>query len=245
MKDDKQAFMKRTLFYILTIVFMAALLMCYLAYNGYVWLNNPGADEFPIRGIDISAHQKSIDWEEVKKNNFQFIFIKATEGMDFKDKYFNENWISAKRTGIKTGAYHFFTFGSTGKEQAMNFIDSVPKDNDSLPPVIDIEFGGNSKVVPDRKKFDSELTDFISIVEEHYSKKPIFYVTYEAYEKYITGEFGDNKIWIRDIVKYPKLKDNREWIFWQYNSRGRIKGFSTFVDLNVFKGDKDDLNNLQ
>jgi lysozyme len=239
-----EEFMKRTIGFILAVFIVAGLSVSYLVYNGYIWLNNPSINKFSIRGIDISVHQKEIDWKEVQKNNFQFVFIKATEGMDFKDTYFQENWINAGNIGLKRGAYHFLTFRSSGKDQAKNFIDSVPKEDDCLPPVIDIEFGGNSKAIPARDKFKKELSDFITIIEDYYKKKPIFYVTYEAYDKYITGDYEDYKIWIRDIIKYPGMKDNREWIFWQYSSRGRVKGFSTFVDLNVFKGEMKDFEKL-
>ena len=32
------------------------------------------------RGIDVSRHQKTIDWEKVAADNVQFVYIKATEG---------------------------------------------------------------------------------------------------------------------------------------------------------------------
>lgn len=172
------------------------------------------------------------------------MIIKATEGRDFKDKYFQENWKNAKSIGLVRGAYHFFTFRSSGRDQAENFIASVPKEKNCLPAVIDIEFGGNSKVIPDRAEFNRELREFIAGLEAYYQEKPIFYVTYEAYDQYISGDYRDYKIWIRDIFKYPGIKDKRDWILWQYNSRGRIAGVSTFVDLNVFKGNSKDFDSL-
>jgi len=232
--------MKKKIIILSISIVLSVFLLCYLVFNGYIWFNNPAVDKFPVRGIDISAHQKVIDWQEVRTNNFEFIFIKATEGKDFKDNLFEDNWKNAKNIVLKRGAYHFFTFRSSGKEQAENFINSVPKEDDSLPPVIDIEFGGNSKVIPSKEKFNNELKDFINIIEDYYNEKPIFYITYKAYNKYIYGDYSDYRIWIRDIVKYPNIKDKREWILWQYNSRGRVRGFSTFVDLNVFNGGMED-----
>ncbi len=66
------------------------------------------------------------------------------------------------------------------------------------------------------------------------------YVTCEAYEKYIQEKFKDYEIWIRDILKYPRLQDNREWTIWQYSNRGRVDGINGFVDMNVFKGNAED-----
>ena len=217
-------------------VVVIAVLSGFLIYNGYIWLNTPGKSEFPVRGIDVSNHRGVIKWNKVKAQGFDFAFIKATEGMDYVDKYFEDNWEMATEAEIKKGAYHFFTFGSSGIDQAKNFIDIVPKEKGTLPPVIDIEFGGNSKNVPGKEALLKELNDFISEMEKHYACKPILYVTYESYDKYLMGEFEDLDIWIRDIIKYPGLKDERQWLFWQYSNRGRVEGIEGFVDLNVFNG---------
>jgi lysozyme len=40
-----------------------------------------------VQGLDVSHHQGEIRWGEVPKS-FSFVYIKATEGGDFKDKKF-------------------------------------------------------------------------------------------------------------------------------------------------------------
>jgi GH25 family lysozyme M1 (1,4-beta-N-acetylmuramidase) len=32
------------------------------------------------KGIDVSSHQTSVNWSQVKSNGVQFAYIKATEG---------------------------------------------------------------------------------------------------------------------------------------------------------------------
>lgn len=129
-----------------------------------------------------------------------------------KDEFFDSNWKNAKINGFSRGAYHFFTFGSSGLEQAKNFISIVPVDEDMMTPVIDLEFVGNSRNIPTKEKLMNELLDFIAEIEKTYNRKPILYLTYESYEKYIKGDFKEYNIWIRDIVKSPKFQDEREWI---------------------------------
>jgi len=209
----------------------------YLLYGGYICLNNPKTEQFPISGIDVSGYQGNIDWDKVKDDGFKFAYIKATEGKDFTDSEFAVNWGNAKKAGIKRGAYHFFTFGSRGIEQAAHFISVVPNEENCLPPVIDVEFGGNSSKISSKEILQKELRDFIYQIEKNYNRKPILYVTHEAYEAYIMGDFEDYSIWIRDVIKFPRIKDNRNWSIWQYNNRGRVNGISEFVDLNVFNGD--------
>jgi len=221
---------------VLSIITIIVAVFCYL---GIIWPNNIFANKYSVQGIDVSNHQKDIDWNLVAQNEkIKFVFIKATEGNDYQDKYFKSNWDSATQVGLYKGAYHYFTTESSGKEQANNFIASVPVEKGCLPPVIDIEESGL-----DKEKFKKELSDFISEIEETYKQKPILYVVYPLYEEYIQGDFEECPIWIRDVIKPAKL-DDREWILWQYCNRGRVDGINSYADLNVFYGDEDKLKSL-
>lgn len=221
---------------ILTILFLIVLLTL-LFYNGYIWLNIPSIVKYPVRGIDISHHQESIDWSKVTEKEIDFVFIKATEGDDFVDHRFTANWANSRKYGISRGAYHFFSFKSSGLAQAHNVIRNVPREKGCIPLVIDLEFGPHSKKLPPHKQIVRELQSFVAAIERHYNYKPIFYVTYETYNHFVAGNFRNHPIWICDIIKYPRLKDQREWQFWQYCSRGHVRGIKGFVDLNAFKGD--------
>lgn len=207
-------------------------------YNGYIRMNYPSFIHFPVQGIDISHYQGNINWQQLDKQRIQFIFIKATEGGDFKDKSFQDYWREANKLNIPIGAYHFFTFCRSGKEQAQHFIREVPIELINLPPAIDLEFEGNCKA---NRKVDllAEITNYIKIIETHYQRKVIIYATQNFYQTHLINQFPQNPIWIRDIYKQPNIP-NRQWLFWQYANRGRIKGINGFVDLNVFKGSKAD-----
>ena len=66
-----------------------------------VRLNNPPADRFPVQGIDVSHHQGVVDWERVASNRaIRFVYIKASEGGDFRDASVTENWDGARRAGL-------------------------------------------------------------------------------------------------------------------------------------------------
>lgn len=226
----------RRIILVLSVVIIVLGLLSYLEYNGYIWHNEIFASKYSIRGIDVSHWQGEINWEDVKNQDFKFVFIKASEGNDFVDDCFIENWDNSNEAGILRGAYHYFTTGSSGAEQAENFISVVPVEDNSLPPVIDIEEGGLSK-----EKFRNELRDYIEMIENHYDQKPILYVMYPLYDGYIKGDFEEYEIWIRDIIKTPSLSDKREWLIWQYCNRGRISGIDAYVDLNVFNGSYQEL----
>lgn len=212
-------------------------------YFGLLRFNYPSFKSFPIQGIDISHHQGKINWKKLKKSPYSFVYIKATEGGDFVDPRFKNNFDNALKNNFAVGAYHFFTFRKSGKVQAENFISQVSEDQNLLPPVIDLEYMGNSKMKSSKKTLHKELSIFIKTIENHYNYKPILYTTYEFYNKYLSNSFLEYDIWIRDIFKKPQIEANRSWIFWQYSNRGKIEGISGYVDLNVFNGNIKDFEN--
>ena len=62
---------------------------------------------YAVRGVDVSRYQGEIDWGWLSRG-LSFAFIKATEGASTIDPYFALNFENAAKTGLVTGAYHFF-----------------------------------------------------------------------------------------------------------------------------------------
>jgi lysozyme len=220
----------------LVAVILVGSVLTYLLFTGWIRFNYPSLEEFPVRGIDISHHQGKISWEKLKAENISFVIIKATEGQDYKDPLFTENWNNSKQAGYQTGAYHFYRFCKDGKVQANNFIETVPNQPDNLPPTIDLEFGGNCNAEKTKEQITQEITEFLELLEFHYKKKPIIYVTREFYDSYLVGNFNSYPIWMRDIFRQPNFDDGREWFMWQFANRGHLEGIEGYVDLNVVKG---------
>jgi lysozyme len=210
-----------------------------LFYFGKIHFTHPSRSQFPIRGIDISGHQKNIDWNQIDPSDLNFVLIKATEGGDFKDSMFQRNWQNVQAKKIVSGAYHFFTFCKSGQEQAQNYIETVPLSKNTLPPVIDLEFIGNCKKKPTSAELDRELQRFIDLVKIRYDRQPLLYTTYEFYDAHLRGKYPNSPIWISDFYSFnrtPTLSDRKAWTFWQYTERGTVAGIDTLVDLNVFNG---------
>ncbi len=216
----------------------------YAYYQGYIRMNYPSVEQYPVQGIDVSHHQQKIEWNKLDKQIIQFAFIKATEGGNHKDSLFQENWREARRNNILSGAYHFFTFCKDGDEQARNYIHYVPRDSIDLPPIIDLEYGGNCLKDNWKEDLITEISKYFDIIENHYGQKVIIYTTNEFYKNYLQDKFPDNPIWIRDILSKPTLPDGRKWLFWQYTNRGKVEGINTPVDLNAFAGNRKEFENL-
>ena len=203
--------------------------------------------DYELHGIDVSRHQRDIDWDAVSRmehNNisFSFAFIKASEGRTVVDDYFKENWREAKEAGLLRGAYHFYRPHLTAEEQASLFFRMVQKlEKGDLPPVLDIEMRGSCP--PARLK--KNLKRWLVLVEKKYGMKPILYTNYGFYKSYLTGsEFKKYPLWIAHY-KTPDLNYKmNDWHFWQHSDRGRVNGIRGTVDFNVFKGELDDLKEL-
>lgn len=228
-------------FIVLICVFSAAL------YNGVIHINNPSKQKYPIRGVDVSSYQGVIDWNVLSRQNIDFAYIKATEGSSYVDPYFETNIDNAVKTDLYVGAYHFFSFESSGEAQANNIVSTVPKDIKMLPFVIDVEYYGGFRTKDDIdvSKVRTELRTLVDLLEKEYEIKPIIYVSADTYKTIINQDFDDCKIWYRSV--YSKVPEDVSWIFWQYSNRHILKGYKgkeRFIDMNVFYGTKENFEFL-
>lgn len=207
------------------------------------WIpNRPDPGKYSIRGIDISHHNGVIDWEKVSKAGVKFAFIKATEGSDWQDARFSNNWREAKNAGVIRGGYHFFSTTSSGEAQALNFISMVPAEPGTLPPVIDLEFARAKSRMSD-EEFFRELAVTKDILRRRFGTEPIIYTTREFRDNYLK-DYEIERLWAREIISL-NVGWSRDWTFWQYSSRGRIPGIRGRVDLNVYRGSRDDFKLLR
>lgn len=231
---------------VVTVLAIIGLVLAFSVYRGYFHINGRAAEKYPIKGVDVSHYQGNIDWQVLSGEDIRFAYIKATEGSSHTDEKFLYNYAEARKTELKIGAYHFFSFDSPGSSQAEHFIRTVEPFEGMLPPAVDVEFYGDKKKNPPKAEdVEAELRAYLSRVEQAYDRKPVIYATMEAWELYIRGRFDEYPLWIRNILREPVLQSGAEngqeqsWTFWQYTDRGRLKGYAgeeVFIDLNVFYG---------
>jgi lysozyme len=197
-----------------------------------------------VYGIDVSRHQGEIDWEALKKGNhpdapISFVYVKASEGSDFKDKKFEQNFENARKHGFMRGAYHYFSTTSSGVSQANLFISMVKLRPGDLPPVLDIEEKPKNK-----KKYIEEVKIWLKKVEEHYGVKPIVYASSKYKKKYLDDPFfKEYPSWVAHYY-IPELTDGEEWLMWQCTDIGVIPGIKEKVDINIFNGTEKQLKEL-
>lgn len=191
-------------------------------------------------GIDISHHNGNIDWRKVKSDpqNINFVYIKATQGVDYTDPMLVANVTGAKAVGLKWGIYHFATWNShdtvvDAKLEAANFLTRVKQlGMPDLPLVLDAE--SNEKPALSPEELLSFITTFIAEVQ-----KAGYEIMFYSYPGWINSYLPKNhglgkyKLWLADYN--GPINSVNGWVkpyMHQYTEKGKVKGISTNVDMN-------------
>lgn len=194
---------------------------------------------YAVRGIDVSHHAGQIDWAQVAAAGVHFAWLKASEGADLRDRRFVENARGAQDAGLLVGPYHFFTFCRSGEEQARHYLEVIAEVPRTLPAAVDVESVGNCANPPDPSVIRQQLEVFLETVERTLGERLVVYS--------ISGE-GDGLVhglarprWRRSIGREPV----GQWAFWQFDPSARVPGISRAVDLDVFAGERGELEGLR
>lgn len=217
----------------------AAALLTWAAYAAWVnFRTSPpyvDRDMYPVGGFDISAHNGDINFKSAAKDGLEFVWIKATEGVSFRDKKFTLNHEKAGNAGLKRGAYHFFRFDKDGVEQAINLLDAVGERDLELGVAIDIESSGNPEGI-DEDLIKERITAMVEYLNLR-GLAPTLYCNKADYYKYMAESFPGNSLWICSFTQDPI---SAPWTFWQYNHKGAVRGANGKVDLDVFGGTREE-----
>lgn len=215
----------------------AMIIFAILILTKTVCINKMFVSASDIIGVDVSEYQDKIDMKRLSEQNVSFVYIKATEGSSYQDACFRENWKNAHDCGLPAGAYHFFSFDSSGETQAHNFIDTVGELKGDLIPVVDFEYyGDKEKNRPDKEKVLRELHTFLEILEKEYGVKPMIYTLKNIYSVYLDGEVDGYPLWVRNVF-YPAALDGwSDYFMWQYLDTAQLEGYSggeKYIDMDV------------
>ena len=84
------------------------------------YIRYTGTDYTAVTGVDVSEHQRDIDWQQAADAGISFAMIRAgyrgsTAGSLYTDPYFFENMTGASAAGLDIGVY-FFSQATTKAE---------------------------------------------------------------------------------------------------------------------------------
>ena len=198
------------------------------------------------KGIDVSKHQGSIDWNKVAADGVEFAFVRAglrgygTEGKLVEDDTFERNVKGALQAGLKVGVY-FYSQAITEEEvleEANLVLEKVRPYNIDLPIVFDVEkvSGGKGRANALSAEERTHLAALFCQTIQEAGYKPMIYHNMEmgtlmldlgqleAYDKWFA--------YYNDELYYPYA-----YKIWQYSEHGAVDGINEEVDLNIWIGD--------
>ena len=189
---------------------------------------------YPVAGIDVSKHNGDIDFEQVSDDDYQFVFIKASEGKTYKDDAFERNYEQAREAGLKVGAYHFFRKNRTAREQADNLLAAIRGKHLDLPLVIDLEDDWGNGATVSRQTAIDRVMEMIDILAGK-GYRVMIYTNLDGYEKYYKDLLGDHDLWLCSFTS-PDLLPHLPHVIQQFSHEGTVSGIDGNVDLNVWRG---------
>lgn len=200
------------------------------------------------------SHHNDVQWDKISPD-MKFVFVKATQGVSFKDEDFNATWQRLKGTTLFRGAYHFLTVDGSAKDQAANFLSrgiDFSKPN-VLPPVLDVEdmvpASLNAKILANKPAFIQLVTDWIDIVGKATGRKVIIYSYKNFFAEYLNNHsWPGSYLWLASYQKTPPglPKGYTKFEFWQNSQYGKITGelIGGDLDLDLFNGTIEQLKAL-
>ena len=209
-------------------------------------------DRFDVlKGIDVSEHQLSIDWNQVGKQDLDFCYVRmgrrgTTEGGLFVDERFDEYMHGARSAGLKTGVYFYSQAVSVAEaiEEAEFVLDHVKGYSMDLPICYDWERYDS----PDSRTLNIEkdtVTDcavaFCEKIKAAGYEPIIYYGRITGYYRIDLSRLADYKVWYSLFitppdVTYPSFYYHFD--MWQYTQTGSCPGISTDVDYDYIFIDK-------
>ena len=136
-----------------------------------------------MNGIDISMFQSTINFNNIPAE-IKYVYIKATEGVDYVDPSFISLYNKVKVTNKKFGFYHFFSEKTDPAKQAEDFYNAIKGKNYSLIPVLDVE--RNNKRIKSQK-FNCFVNDYINWSQKEYDINSDLVSLGQQYDYFICG----------------------------------------------------------
>lgn len=193
-------------------------------------------------GIDVSSHNKDIDWKAAKASGVEFAMIRMgyrgyTEGGLATDEYFEKNITEASKQGIKVGVY-FFSQAVNAEEAAQEaayVIDAIQGYQIDMPVVYDMEFypeetNARANMLTKEERTHNAVVFLENIKNAGYT--PMMYASTGTYDQlFLPGQLTQYPLWIAEydnVCEYPYT-----FQIWQYSENGNAKQIPSGVDLNI------------
>ncbi len=196
-------------------------------------------------GIDVSYHNKGINWDAVCAQGIDFAIIRLgyrgwETGLLHDDTCFEQNLRGAKAAGIKVGVYIYSTAINAKEAEAeaalvLTRLNGFPLD---MPVYLDTEQsgeypGGRADRLNKVRRYEI-ISAFCRTIRDggydvgvysgqNYLKNHVAFHTLDA-----------NPVWLASYTRDNKLPEfPYEYDMWQFTDRGVVAGIRGVADMNV------------
>lgn len=210
-------------------------------WNGEGFINSLGQliPHAKSKGIDVSEHQGTIDWDKVAKSDVDYVIIRCGYGDDLEsqdDKQWARNVRACIDRGIPYGVY-IYSYAST-TEMALSEANHVIRllraagADPAYPVYLDLE--------------DERVRELNGLGARHYAAMAKTFCDALAAAGYTPGVYA-NTYWWNTYLTDPVFDSWERWVaqynatctyegryaMWQCTNAGKIDGISNAVDINM------------
>lgn len=188
-----------------------------------------------MHGFDISHYQGYINFDALATDpHAGYLYMKASEGATNKDNMYSTYYREARRVGFKVGSYHFFRGNYSAREQFENFRSVLRNYTQDLIPIIDVEVLARRVSI---YQYMERLQELLVLVEKECGRRPMIYTGQRFYNLYFAGTkfVGKYKFMIARYTDIePTLRNNDDFVIWQYTGSGYARGVRGHIDISKF-----------
>ncbi len=217
--------------------FLAVFLPLMIAFSLALPVTASAAEEKTYTGMDVSIWQGEINFQRARAAGIEAVYIRAGEGSNITDRYFERNYENARAAGLKYGFYHYVTARSVSEaqEQADFFASLIRSKPQDMRAAMDFE--NLSGLTAEESVRIAEA--YLERLEERLGHTPAVYS--DAYDA--------SSVWKSNLTKYPlwvaeygvesprTIGGWESWSGFQYSDKGSVSGVSGHVDRDYFRGD--------
>lgn len=192
-----------------------------------------------IKGIDVSKHNGTINWNKVKSSGVKFAIIRGGFGNTTVDPKFKNNIEGAIAAGLDIGVYWFsYAINTTkAKEEAKKCLDVLKpyKSKITYPVFFDFEYDSvnyaKKQGVTVTKTLASNMAKvFLSEIKSA-GYIPGLYTNLDFSNRYFTEDILNTyDTWIAQYSS--KCSYTGKYAMWQYSEKGKVAGINGNVDMN-------------
>ena len=189
--------------------------------------------------IDVSYHQKNIDFDKVRKSGIEGVIIRAGYGQNNIDQKFNQYIQNAIKVGMHIGIY-WFSYAYTedmARHEALYCLQAIEpyRKYIDLPIFFDWEYDSYDKAQEHGISPSKTLITQMNVVFCETIKKSGYMAGYYVNLDYSKNYVNEDKLkqYKRWYARYISTPQTNNCYLWQYNTKGKVPGISVAVDMDI------------